>query len=328
MNKRGWYGILIVLFVLFAFMQVMVGSEYSWVQSLRCLFTGECEGLLNGVIFQWRVPRFVTSCLVGASLAASGQMCQVLFHNDLASPSVLGITSGAHFMVSLLFLVIGGSVGSLLHYQIAFSFIGAFLVLGILLLVSSWVSNNTILLLLGVMIGIMVSGVVNVFQLQAEPHVLKRFVLWGMGSYSKVRGWDLLILSIGSIAGLVFSFFLTKPMNYLILGEERAALLGVSVKKTRFALIAVVGMLTAFSVAFCGPVGFLGLAVPHISRGVLKTENQKHLMLSNVLCGMVISMVCEFLARGIFTKPLPIGVVTAILGAPVVIYVLLKKRGR
>jgi iron complex transport system permease protein len=281
----------------------------------------------TNIVLQSRLPQAITALLAGSALAVSGLMLQTLFRNPLAGPSVLGITDGANLGVAIVMLYAGGMSGLSYHLSVVFSaFIGALLVLLLILYFSAKIKNNVLVLIIGIMIGYLASSGISILNAYASSDNVRAYMLWGMGNFSSVHGAQLPFYSISILLGLLFSILLIKPLNALLLGENYAANLGVGIRANRIYILLATGLLTAIVTAFCGPVTFLGLAVPHLARMILGTSNQKLLLPATILSGAAIALLCNIPTTIPFGKGLlPLNAVTPLLGAPVIIYVILKK---
>ncbi|MDR1632845.1 MAG: iron ABC transporter permease [Dysgonamonadaceae bacterium] len=279
------------------------------------------------IVLQSRLPQAVTALLAGSALAVSGLMLQTLFRNPLAGPSVLGITNGANLGVAVVMLYAGEMSGLSYHLSVVFSaFIGAFVVLLLILYFSAKIKSNVLVLIIGIMIGYLASSGISILNSYASSDNVRAYVLWGMGNFSSVHSTQFPFYTISILLGLFFSILLIKPLNALLLGENYAANLGVGIMSTRIYILLITGLLTAIVTAFCGPVTFLGLAVPHLARMALGTSNQKLLLPVTILSGAAIALLCNMLTIIPFGKGLlPLNAVTPLLGAPVIIYVILKK---
>jgi len=290
------------------------------------------RGVWTSIVIQSRLPQTITAMLAGSALAVCGLMLQTLFRNPLAGPSILGISDGANLGVALIMLYSGGIVaigGERSHHLsvILSAFMGASLVLLLMLYFSSKVKSNVLVLILGIMISYLASSGISVLNSYASADNVRSFVLWGMGSFSGVPLSQIPFFSSGIFLGLLFSIFLIKPLNALLLGENYATNLGICIRRTRVAILLTTGFLTALVTAFCGPVTFIGLAVPHIARLSIGTSNQKWLLPATLLTGSCVALLCNLLTTIPFGKGiLPLNAVTPLLGAPVVIYVILRNR--
>jgi iron complex transport system permease protein len=272
------------------------------------------------------LPQAITALLAGAALAVSGLLLQTLFQNPLAGPSILGISSGANLGVAIVMLYAGGIAGINLS-SILSAFAGALIVLLIILYFSSKVRSNVLVLIIGMMVGYLASSGISILNAFASSDSIRSYVLWGLGSFSTVSSKQIPFYSITILAGLTASVLLIKPLNLLLLGERYASNLGVNIKRTRILILIVTGFLTAIVTAFCGPVSFIGLAVPHVARMVLGTANQQLLVPATLLSGAAIALFCNLLTILPFGNSLlPLNAVTPLLGAPIIMYVILNRK--
>lgn len=322
----------IILFVLNLFVgSVMIPFD----ELLKALFDRQNNLTISTIVFQYRLPQTVTALLAGAALSVSGLLMQTLFRNPLADPSMLGISSGAGLGVAITVLltgILGGksllTFGLLSNIGVSVSaFVGAVLVLMLILGFSSRVKNMTTLIIIGLMVSYLAGSMTDVLKFFSLKEDVHAFVIWGMGSFSSVGLTKLPFFSISILLGLFLSLFLSKMLNILLLGDLYAENLGLNIKRANLIIILISGYLTAIVTAFCGPIAFLGLAIPHLSRFILKTSEHKMLVPATMLIGMTVSLLCNLIARlpG-FDGNLPINAVTAFIGAPVVICVILRKR--
>ena len=284
------------------------------------------------IVMESRFPQTITAILCGAALAVSGLMLQTAFKNPLAGPSIFGINSGAGLGVALVMLLMGGnistsmfSVGGFVAVLLA-AFVGAMIVTGIIFLFSNLVRNNVMLLIIGIMVGYLASSAISLLNFFATQEGVKSYMIWGMGNFGNVSLAQLPMFSIITIIGLIGSILLIKPLNALLLGEQYAQNLGVNIVVVRNWLLIVTGFLTAITTAFCGPIAFIGLAVPHMARLLLGTENHRQLFPATLLMGSVVALLCNFICylpgdRGI----IPLNAVTPLIGAPVIIYIIAKR---
>lgn len=282
------------------------------------------------IVLQVRLPQAITALLAGGGLAACGLLMQTLFRNPLAGPSVLGLSSGASLGVALLMLARPLWANILMPADVALvaaALIGAMGVLVLILLADRRVGDGITLLIIGLMVGYLCSALISVLQVASPEAALKGFVLWGMGSFAGVSLERLPWLAVPASVGILAALRLVKPLNALLLGEEEAATLGVPVVRTRRHIMWVTGLLAGSITAFCGPIAFLGLATPHVARGLFRTSDHARLMPATVLCGAVLALACDLVARLPGTAAsLPLNAVTSLLGAPVVAWVLLSGR--
>lgn len=286
------------------------------------------------IILESRLPQAVTALLCGASLAASGLMLQTSFRNPLAGPSILGITNGASLGVAIVMLVSGGVMGAdmfgteihvagLLAVIIS-AFLGAMAVMAVLLALSSIVKNNIMLLIVGIMVGYLTGSLISLMNAFASADNVHSYVMWGMGSFSDVSLQQLPWFAAISGVGLLMAILLVKPLNALLLGDQYAQNLGFNIIRIRTLLLMSTGLLTAIATAFCGPISFLGLATPHIARMIIGTENHKMLLPTTILTGAFIALLCNLLCILPANTILPLNAVTPVIGAPVILYILVK----
>ena len=287
------------------------------------------------IILKSRLPQTLTAILAGAGLAVGGLQMQTLFRNPLAGPSILGISSGAGLGVALV-LLLAGNIGGIAmshlgwagHLSVTIAaFVGASLVLTVVLYLSRHLRDNAMLLIVGIMVGYAANALVGVLKFYSMKEDVHAYVIWGLGSFSTVSWSQMWVMSPIVIIGLLASFFLVKPLNVMLLGERYAGNLGINISVSRLLIILCTGLLTATVTAFCGPIAFLGLAVPHLTKGLFRTSDHKVLLPAVVLSGMAVALFSNLVA-GLpgFDGALPINSVTSIIGAPVVISVILKRR--
>lgn len=284
------------------------------------------------IIFESRIPQAITALLSGAALATSGLLLQTTFRNPLAGPSILGITSGSSLGVALVILLFGGvvSIGEETlaggAAVITAALFGGFAVLSILIGMSSRIRNNLSLLIAGMMAGYLTSSLVTLLTSLSSARGVQSYVMWGMGTFSIVTLHNLPLFATLILAGLTFSVFLAKPLNLLLLGDNYAANLGVNVKSVRNQLLIVTGLLSSVVTAFCGPIGFIGMAMPHIARMTVKTDDHIRLLPATMLCGAALALGCNLCSSIPEGSIIPINALTPLAGVPVVLYVLLRKR--
>lgn len=299
-------------------------------QVIRVLLGGEADkASWTYIIIESRLPQAIAAMLCGASLSASGLLLQTLFRNPLAGPSILGITNGASLGVAIVVLACGGAItnvaGGFLAIVLA-AFAGALLVMGALLGLSAILRSNIVLLIVGILVSYLTSSVITLLNAFANADNIQTYVIWGMGSFSDVSLNQIPVFATMSIIALVLALTLVKPLNALLLGDGYAQNLGVDTKKMRKLLLLVTGMLTAAATAFCGPVAFIGLAVPHITRFYIRTFDLRVLLPATMLSGSAICLLCNLLCILPQNSILPINAVTPIIGVPVILYVILRKK--
>ena len=287
------------------------------------------------IVLKSRLPQAITAMLCGASLAVSGLMLQTAFRNPLAGPSIFGINSGASLGVALVMLLMGGSISAGAFSLTGFvavlvaAFVGAMLVMAIILLFSTVVRNPVMLLIIGIMIGYLANSAISLLNFFATEQGVQSYMIWGLGNFGGVTMEQMPAFAIISVVALGLSLLLIKPLNALLLGEQYAENLGINLQRVRNYLLFLTGLLTAITTAFCGPVAFIGLAVPHIARMLLTTDNHRVLMPATLLTGAVIALVCNIVCvlpgdAGV----IPLNAVTPLIGAPVIIYVVARHRTR
>jgi iron complex transport system permease protein len=321
-----------VLFVL----NLVKGSIDIPVGDVVSILMGDAEGVKPSwqyIVMESRLPQALTAILCGAALAVSGLMLQTAFRNPLAGPSIFGINSGAGLGVALVMLLLGGSlsVGSVsvsgFVAVLAAAFVGAMAVMALIFFFSTIVRSHVMLLIIGIMIGYIANSAISLLNFFATDEGVKSYMVWGMGSFGGVSMKYMAAFASITVLGLVGSLLLMKPLNALLLGDRYAENLGVNIQRVRNWLLFVTGLLTAITTAFCGPVAFIGLAVPHIARLLLTTDNHRYLMPATMLCGAVVALLCNVICvlpgeSGV----IPLNAVTPIIGAPVIIYVIIRER--
>ncbi|MFK5890695.1 MAG: iron ABC transporter permease [Flavobacteriaceae bacterium] len=285
------------------------------------------------IIIDYRLPKTITAILVGSSLSVSGLLMQTLFRNPLAGPFVLGISSGASLGVALLLLsagVFGGSIAYLATANFSMALaasLGAFLVLSAVLIAAARVRNTMSILIIGLMFGSFTGAIISILAYFSSAEQLQQFMFWSFGSLGNLSWQELLLFFTIYILGILLIIFIIKPLNSLLLGENYAKSMGVNFKSTRTISLIATSLLTGVSTAFSGPIAFIGLAVPHITRLLISSSNHKTLLPSVAIIGAIVMLISDTIAQlpnSDFT--LPINAVTTLFGAPVVIWLLLRKR--
>jgi iron complex transport system permease protein len=335
MNRGVLYCIILTLAIMLLFvLNLVMGSVSIPLGDTVSILLGDhdVKPSWQFIIMQSRLPQALTAILCGSALAASGLMLQTAFRNPLAGPSVFGINSGAGLGVALVMLFLGGSISAGSVNLTGFvavlvaAFLGAMAVMAIIFFFSTIVRSHVMLLIIGIMIGYIANSAISLFNFFATDEGVKSYLVWGLGSFGgvpmRIMPWFALITIMGLIGSLLF----IKPLNALMLGDHYAENLGVHIIRTRNWLLIITGLLTAVTTAFCGPVAFIGLAVPHIARLLLKTDNHRSLLPATMLMGAVIALLCNLISflpgeNGI----IPLNAITPLIGAPVIIYVILKK---
>ena len=339
MNSRLQIAFLAVAIALLFVVSLVCGSvDIPAAEVFRILTGGEASKTSwTFIVMQSRLPQAITAMLCGSSLAAAGLLLQTYFHNPLAGPSILGITNGAALGVAIVMLVTGGVIVSptagdsglqlVGHVAVvAAAFGGAMAVIALLLFVTKFIKSNLAILILGIMVGYLTSSVVSLCNFFANADSVHTYVNWGMGSFSNVNPGQLPLFCGFCLAGLLIALLLIKPLNGILLGENYAMNLGFNIQSTRMLILLSTGILTAITTAFCGPVAFIGLAVPHIARLMTKEADHKVLLPATILTGAVIALLCNLICTLPQNLVIPLNAVTPIFGAPVIIYIILKRQ--
>ena len=327
------FGIVAVGLLLFV-MNLCFGSVSIPMKEIWAAVFGGDTSTYRTIILDYRLPQAITALLAGIGLSVSGLLMQTLFRNPLADPSLLGISSGSSLGVALVVLLgtaTGLSVSTLALWSTfgvtVAAFLGAFAVLLLILALSSRLRSMVSLVLVGIMIAYIASSVTDILKFFSQKEGLHSFVIWGLGSFSNVSKAQLPFFAATVIIGVVASFLLFKTLNLLLLGERYAENLGVNIKRSSMLIILVSGFLTAIITAFCGPIAFLGLAVPHIARFLFKSSDHKLLIPATAFLGMDLALFCNLIARlPSFEGNLPINSVTALIGAPIVLWVIFHRQ--
>ena len=337
MNNKGTkYGIILLLLILaLTVANLLFGSVNIPADAVWHILTGnEVEkASWSFIVWESRLPQAITALLCGMALAASGLMLQTTFNNPLADPSILGISSGASLGVALVMLAGAGTITAGVFTLSEFlsviigAFIGSMLVMGIILFFSTLIKNSIMLLIIGIMIGYITSSAISLLNFFSTAEGVHSYMIWGMGNFGGVSLQQLPFFSLVTAAGLLITILLIKPLNALLLGTRYAENLGINIRRTRNLLLVATGLLTATTTAFCGPISFIGLAVPHIARLMLGTSNHNSLLPVTMLTGGAIALLCNFICilpgeAGI----IPLNAVTPVIGAPIIIYVIVNQR--
>lgn len=287
------------------------------------------------IILQYRIPKVITALLAGAALSVAGLQMQTLFQNPLADPFILGVSSGASLGVALIVLSVG-TTGSLLLAGIgmlgdisiaAAAFLGSLLVLVFILLISQRARSSTLMLLIGLMVSYITSALVSLLIYFSMPEKIYTYLSWTFGSFSGVTWSQIWIIVPALLLGFVVAFALSKSLNALLMGEKYAQTVGINIRSTRFWIIVSSSLLAGIVTAFCGPIGFIGIAIPHVARAIFHSANHRILIPATFLLGSITAIVSDIIAQlpG-HQQVLPINVVTAMLGAPVVLWVLIRNQ--
>ena len=284
------------------------------------------------IILESRLPQSLTALFAGGALSVCGLLMQAVFRNPLADPSILGVSSGSGLGVALVLLLFGGgigvgsiSMGGFVAVLVA-AFIGAIAVTAIMLVLSRMIRSNAMLLIMGVMTGYLSSSAIMLLNYFSSADGIRSYMLWGMGNFASVSLERLPLFVVVTSSCMVVSVLLVKPLNILLLGSQYARNLGVDTRRLRNGVLLLTGLITAVTTAFCGPIAFIGLAVPHIARLSLRTDDYRQLLPATMLAGMIVALLCNFAC----TLPsdggvLPVNTLTPIVGVPVILYIMLRK---
>lgn len=316
-------------------LNLLVGSVHIPTDKVVRLLTGHSGSNPSWqfIVLQSRLPQALTALFSGGALAVSGLMLQTAFRNPLAGPDVFGINSGAGLGVALVMLAMGGSLtaGNITFTGfmavLLAAFAGAMLVTAVIFAFSSMMRNNVMLLIVGLMIGYLTNSAISLLNFFATEEGVRSYMIWGMGNFSSVSMAQIPLFASVTLIGLIATILLVKPLNAMLLGTQYAENLGFNIKRLRNILLIITGLLTAVVTAFCGPVAFIGLAVPHMARLLLRTDNHRLLLPGTILCGMVVALLCNLICSlpgraGI----IPLNAVTPLIGAPVIIYVIVRRK--
>jgi iron complex transport system permease protein len=319
--------LLIILLLVLFITELIYGPVELTLREIWSALFGETTQTHRLIVTAARLPRALTALLAGFMLSLSGLLMQTVFRNPLAGPSVMGISSGASLGVALVVLL--GSAGGyhshwLLNPAIATGgILGALAVLGMVLLVSKRIPDNTTLLIFGIMTSFFTSSIVDALQYFASNESLRSYINWGMGSFAETNHQQILLLLSGALLSVIIVFKHAGLLNPLLLGDEYAQSMGIRVRSIRMVLLAVTGIMAGLTTAYCGPVAFLGLAVPHIVRTWLKTSDHRTILIPVAISGAIFGLLCDLLSRA---SGLPLNTIASGFGAPVVLWIILKGR--
>lgn len=330
MRTRAVYFLLFVAIVVLGGMGLVHGSvEIPLRETWSILCGGDVQKeSWKFIIMESRLPQMLTALLSGGALSVSGLLLQTAFRNPLAAPDIFGVTSGASLAVALLTLAPALVTSVTLSYisSVAAAFVGAIAVTALIWTLGKMVRNNVVLIIIGIMIGYLASSAITLLNFFATEEGVKNFAVWGMGNFGNVSMGQMPFFATVTLLSTAVTLLLMKPLNALLMGERYAENLGINVHRVRNILLVVTGLLTAVVTAFCGPIAFIALAVPHIARLLLHTSDHRHLLPVTILTGCVVALLCNVLT----TLPgesgiLPLNAVTPIIGAPVIIYIIIKR---
>lgn len=284
------------------------------------------------IVLQSRLPMIVTAALAGAALSVAGLLLQTTFNNPLAGPSILGVSTGAGLGVAVVMLALGGSVGTIMGHNVGTyvatlfgALLGAGVVLVILIAMSAIVRSATMLLIVGILISYLASSIISLLNSVASEEGVHSYVAWGFGNFQGVSLDQLPLYCSLIVIALVATMLMVKPLNALLLGTRYAQNLGVDTHRTRNVLLLVTGVLTAVVTAYCGPIGFVGLVVPHIARLLLGTSNHSRLLPATILAGAAVTLLCTLLSVNGPHGVIPINAITPIIGVPIIIYIIVNR---
>lgn len=327
--------VLVALILLLMTASLMFGSVHIPTDAVADILLGhEVEkSSWSFIIWESRLPQCITAALCGAALSASGLMLQTVFNNPLADASILGISSGASLGVALVMLAGGGTLSAGAFTLSGFlsvilgALAGAFLIMGIILFLSTLLRNPVMLLIAGIMTGYITSSAISLLNFFSTAEGVHSYIIWGLGNFGGVSLDQLPAFTLLTVIGLSMAVMLIKPLNAMLLGPRYAENLGINIRRVRNVLLLATGILTAVTTSFCGPVSFIGLAVPHVARLTLGTSNHNALMPVTMLTGSAVALLCNLICilpgeNGL----IPLNAVTPILGAPIIIYVLIHQR--
>ncbi|CAM1368454.1 Iron ABC transporter [Tenacibaculum litoreum] len=327
--------LLSVLLIVFLLLNISLGSVSIPLKEIFNSLFGYpvAKDSWETIIINYRLPKAITAMLVGSGLAISGLLMQTLFRNPLAGPFVLGISSGASLGVALLILgssVFGGFFLVAIYSNWALAIAasaGSFLVLSAVIIAANRVRNTMSILIIGLMFGSLTSAVISVLAFFSEAEQIQQYLFWSFGSLGNLTWAELSVFGVIYLVGILGTFSVIKPLNSFLLGENYAKSLGINIKKSRNIILLITSILTGVITAFSGPIAFVGLAVPHIAKMIFSTSNHKILLPAVALIGAIILLICDSIAQlptSEFT--LPINAITSLFGAPVVIWLLIRKK--
>lgn len=330
--------VLLIAIAALTVVNLLIGSvSIPMAEVCRILLGDDSHVIWTNIVLSSRLPQALTAIAAGAGLAVSGLQMQTVFRNPLAGPSVLGISNGAALGVAMVVLL-SGSLGGVALSRLGYigeaamsvaAIVGALAVLMLIAWIAQKVKGNVTLLIIGVMIGYLATAIIGVLKFLSPEEDVKAFVVWGLGSFSRVSGNEMLLFVALMAILLPLACLLVKQMNLLLLGDHYAANLGLNIKRSRLFVIISSGVLVAIVTAYCGPIMFIGLAVPHLTRAIFRTSDHRILMPATALCGAALALLCNLIARmpG-FEGAMPVNSVTALVGAPVIAMVIFKRRNR
>jgi iron complex transport system permease protein len=334
-SYRNTFIILIVVLVFIFFINLSLGSVYIPLKQLfYTLINGEVDKeSWRSIILSYRLPKAITAIIVGSGLSISGLLMQTLFRNPLAGPFVLGISSGASLGVAILILgasFLGANITSYAFTNFGLAIaasLGAFLVLSAVMLAALKVRNTMSILIIGLMFGSLTAAIISILAYFSSASQLQQYMFWSFGSLGNLSWKEIIALLVIFLIGISFVVFIIKPLNSLLLGENYAKSMGVNVKRTRNFVLIATSLLTGVITAFSGPIAFIGLAVPHLTKLLFNTSNHRILLPAVAVCGAIIMLICDSIAQLPTSEyTLPINAITSLFGAPIIIWLLVRKR--
>ncbi|NOR28289.1 MAG: iron chelate uptake ABC transporter family permease subunit [Lutibacter sp.] len=334
-SYKNTFTLLIITLLVIVFINISLGSVYI---PLKQIFLSLLDGLVEkeswkAIILNYRLPKAITAIIVGSGLSISGLLMQTLFRNPLAGPFVLGISSGASLGVAILILGAAFLGANITAYaftnwgQAIAASVGAFLVLSAVMLAAIKVRNTMSILIIGLMFGSLTAAVISVLAYFSSANQLQQYLFWSFGSLGNLSWNEISALSVTFFIGISLVIFIIKPLNSLLLGENYAKSMGVNVKRTRNITLISTSLLTGVITAFSGPIAFIGLAVPHLTKLLFNTSNHKILIPAVAISGAIIMLICDSIAQLPNSEyTLPINAITSLFGAPIIIWLLVRKR--
>ena len=332
LTRNRWIVLPVLLVILFI-LNISLGSVLIPFGNILSILTGD-EGtnpVWFDIVWDFRMTKALTCILAGASLAIGGLLMQTLFRNALAGPDVLGLSSGASLAVSLIFMSQASGIQFMSSPSpwavVIAASVGCGVIFLIVLAISSRLNDNTSLLIIGLMIGATASSIVSVLEFISKAEDQQSFLLWTFGSLGGLNWKELQVLSVALVIAMILAFALTKPLNVWFMGENYSRSMGVDTKRSRVLIILAASLLTGAVTAFCGPIAFVGLAVPHLTRLLIKTNNHRVLIPAVTVAGAALMLFCDIIAQLPGTAyVLPINAITALIGAPVVISIIIRAK--
>ena len=327
-----------ILMLVLAMLDVALGSVRIPLSDVWAVLIGSDSTDLatNSIILKIRLPRTLTAILAGAALAVGGLQMQTLFRNPLAGPSVLGITAGSSLGVAAVMLVSGSATTAFTIRQLGLggswvmilaSTAGAALVLLLILTISFRIRDNVVMLIVGLMVANITIAIVSIWQFFSDPEQIQEYILWTFGSLGGVSNSQLGLLASIVLLGVIGTFLLSKTLNVLLLGEDYAQSMGLNIRRSRILIIVVTSVLAGSITGFCGPIGFIGIAVPHLARSIFNTSDHRILIPNCVLIGASLMLLCDIISQVPGSQTvLPVNAITAMIGSPIVIWVIVKRR--